>query len=277
MKFLTSIAISAVPVLKSFLRLYNGQGWIPRVLGGTEYTHEVEVPDIRTGSFWFRVQCDHGVDVRYGPSHDAPIIKSDNGVTFCFECGEFLRASEVLTVFGKKSRAGGTQVDCFAKLYRRQRSLDIDSSSQSLMERFSSLQKVTFPGEWVQVHCNGQLYLEECSNPPSIDRHRDGWRYSAVKTIHVRIGPSFRAAVTDNILSPGDVFSVNEKVVAFSDDKVWLRLKSGEGWVCDTNEDDEVVVHYHSIVCDGANLPTNNADYSQKVVRQILNNGSHKF
>jgi len=263
---------------KSFLRLYNGQGWIPRVLGGSEYTHEVPAPDIKTGSFWFRVQCDRGVDVRYGPSVHAPVIKSDSGVTFCFECGEFVRASEVFTVFGNKSRAGGTQVDCFAKLYRRQRSLGIDSSSQTLINRFSSLQTVTCPGEWVHVHGSGKFYLEECPNPPSIDRYRDGWRYGVVNEIFVRIGPSFRAAITDTILSPGDVIYVTEKVVAFDDDKAWLRLKSGKGWVCNANEDGEVVVHCHSMVVSGqAKLSAHDTDYPQKMVRQILNNGSHKF
>jgi hypothetical protein len=40
---------------KRFVRLYNGQGWIPRRVGGTAFAVEVDSPDARFGSFWFRV------------------------------------------------------------------------------------------------------------------------------------------------------------------------------------------------------------------------------
>jgi hypothetical protein len=45
-----------------FVRLYNSQGWVPlRVVGGTTCAIEVDAPDIRFGSFWFRVQSIDGI------------------------------------------------------------------------------------------------------------------------------------------------------------------------------------------------------------------------
>jgi hypothetical protein len=52
----------------------------------------------RNGSFWFRVSAEKGVKVRQGPSRKSMAITSARGdVTFRFECGEFLRSSQVLT------------------------------------------------------------------------------------------------------------------------------------------------------------------------------------
>lgn len=254
--------------------MFGGQGWIPLTLGGTTYSYEVDSPDTRIGSFWFRVQSSKGVEVRHGPSPQALPIKSDIGTAFRFECGEFLRASEIVTVFTSKQNEAGT-AESFAKLYRKHRSLSRDCSSQNLLDRFKSLQTITYPGEWVQVHGNGELHLEECSMPPSIDRLREGWRFSAVHQsgVQIRRGPSFQAETTGNVLRSGEVFFVVEKVVAFGDQVTWLRLRNG-GWVHNVNEKGESVVHLHTIPSQKRQLD-NDTEYSQKMVHRILNNGSH--
>ena len=141
---------------KIFSRLFNGQGWIPRTLGETLYAYEVDAQDIRIGSVWFRVKSHTGLNVRHGPSNHAPVIKSSNDASFRFECGEFLRASEVMTVFNK-GKAGVEVIEhdiasseCFAKLYRRrnnQLNTENDSQQTLLLDRFSSLESLTSPGE----------------------------------------------------------------------------------------------------------------------------------
>ena len=112
----------------SFARLRGGQGWIPRLMNGQKYVHVVDPPSIRNGSFWFRVKSRRGIKVRHGPSRRANSIKNEGGEYFRFECGEFLRASEVCVMRSEEdvpnaetATQGPEQTktyECFAKLYR---------------------------------------------------------------------------------------------------------------------------------------------------------------
>jgi len=298
---------------KSFARLFNGQGWIPRCLGETLYAYEVDTPDIRVGSFWFRVKSTSGLDVRHGPSSNAPIIKSDNNddaVSFRFECGEFLRASEVVTVFYKVGVVGGTSTattaECFAKLYRRHNhhlSESNDSGqTSSLLGRYSSLQSLISPGEWVQVHDgnnNGELFLEECSTPPRIERNRDGgFQYTVIRSssaaggLNIHCGPSLQANIVGQlIMCEGEEVLVSEKVTTTANNNdgeqqesapSWLRLKSGRGWVSSVGKDGQAVMQQATnsgIPSHGKKGPSNsnnnnNAEHSHRMVRQILEKGS---
>ncbi|KAL7441554.1 hypothetical protein ACHAXM_008124 [Skeletonema potamos] len=245
---------------KSFVRLVS-QGWIPRSLGGITYSVETGVPDIRIGSIWFRVKCSSGIDVRHGPSLNAPSISSENGDLFRFECGEYLRASEVVTFFDKQRERSFPVKECYAKLYRQNRATN--DSNQPLLNRYLSLQ--SYPGEWVQVFGNGQLILEECSDAPSIERDRNGWRCTAVNEVQVRAGPSFQAGGTAFSIRNGQEFIVVEKVACHGEQITWMRLKNHEGWVPTMRESGEEVVHCY--------LQPNELN-SQRMVRQILNNSS---
>lgn len=235
---------------QNFARIRGGQGWIPRHLDGEDFSIEVEKPEIRVGSFWFRVQSKRGIIVRQGPSRKALPITSDRGDEFRFECGEFLRASEVLTVF--YSESGSKYSESFAKLYRKSnitRSQVASKARGSIVEQPPTLIDLTRPGEWVAVHSYGRLYLEECSVPPSIERHRAGWRYNAVleSGIQVRHGPSFLAAKSNKLLRAGESVLITERVTAHGDQVTWLRLKDGHGWVHDIEEDGRIVMIAHSL------------------------------
>ncbi len=245
---------------KSFVRLIS-QGWIPRSLGGMTYSVETGTPDIRIGSFWFRVKCSSGINVRHGPSLNAPSISSENGDSFRFECGEYLRASEIITFFDKQRGRSFPSKECYAKLYRKNRATN--DSNQPLLNRYLSLQ--SYPGEWVQVFGNGQLILEECADAPSIERDRNGWRCTAVNEVQVRAGPSFQAGGTALSIHNGQEFFVVEKVACHGEQITWMRLKNGEGWVSTMRESGEEVVHCY--------LQPNELN-SQRMVRQILNNSS---
>ena len=106
--------ISDQPFGHEYARLCGGQGWIPLFASGKPVSLQVQRPDFRFGSFWFRVQSARGIKVRLGPSKKAPSIKSEDGIYFRFECGEFLRASEIMTVFAETDEP----TECYAKLYR---------------------------------------------------------------------------------------------------------------------------------------------------------------
>ncbi len=122
-------------------------------------------------------------------SHNkAASIRSDAGNYFRFECGEFLRASQILTVFSRRNVPGNSPGDegrviqsseCFARLYRRSNQAIVGASDQR-QQPLPILTTLTIPGELVQVHGNGRLYLEECVDPPSMERHARGWRYNAL-------------------------------------------------------------------------------------------------
>lgn len=195
-----------------------------------------EEPQIRLGSLWFRVLSPRGIKVRLGPSRRATSIKSEDDVYFRFECGEFLRASEVVAY-------RGSACDSFAKLYRH-RHLKLHGDSGA----YRSLPSLTAPAEWVQVMADDYRYLQECAEP-QIQRHRDGWRYNVVREsgVAVRKGPSFAADVTNIQLLAGESLLVNERVAPPSEPIVWLRLKDGHGWVHDVAEDGEQIMVAHSL------------------------------
>ena len=224
---------------QSFVKLYGGQGWIPRIIHGAQYSVDVKKPDIRQGSFWFRVQPSDGVKVRVGPSGRSRAIKSNNEY-FQFECGEYLRASEVLIIHGHvdtddDAHKSGHPSESFAKLYRNHGG---HANEENPLSMFAT------PGEWVYVHCNGYLYLEECVNPPSIERHQDGWRFEVVSEAgtQIRRGPSFSAPLTGKTLLHCASVLINEKVTASGESLTWLRLKDGRGWIHNISEQNDVVV-----------------------------------
>ncbi|KAL7551589.1 hypothetical protein ACHAWF_014772 [Thalassiosira exigua] len=281
--------------VKSFVRIRDGRGWIPRRLGETVYAREVDPPEVRRGSFWFRVRSVRGADVRRGPSLRAPIIRSDrdDGVSFRFECGEHLRASEVLAVRSSRSGGGSGVAERWAKLYRkRDRKGDRDLGRReedtsiggpadvSSPDRRPPLESLVSPGEWVQIHDGNanarEPFLEECSTAPSIERNRDGWRYVAVRPggARVRLGPSPRANVVPDAFVPeGGEFAVSERVSAAdgSERTDWLRLRNGRGWVRAVGSGGEDVALE-------VGMP-NSSDidvepHSHRMVRRILGKGS---
>ncbi len=202
-----------------------------------------------------------GVKVRIGPSARSPAIKSESGY-FQFECGEYLRASEILIIHGHadiEEKEGYKKIkvdhpsESFAKLYRNNNSLREEMASSKegkndFSTRKTSLDSLTTPGEWVHVHCNGHLYLEECVNPPSIERHPDGWRYevSCLSGVDIRRGPSFSAKTTGSTLQYCASVLINEKVTASGEVLTWLRLKDGRGWVHNVGENAEVMMKSYS-------------------------------
>ena len=266
------------PLSGDYARLCNGQGWIPLRTrgrnGATDATAFAAAPlltppEHRWGSFWFRVQAPRGIRARIGPSRRAPSIRSAaagaRGVAgrteyLRFECGEFLRASEILTILPAKvdnmhetddhNDGGGgggggdsTVAECYCKLYRNRHA--------ALHQRTSSehrpLEAYTAPAEWVQVYDGGELFLEECAREPRIERHpQGGWKYRATRQVSVRRGPSF-AAETVGLLEEGDTVLVLERVAPPGDPLLWLRLKDGAGWVHDTcHETKESLLVPHS-------------------------------
>ena len=245
---------------RCFVRLFNGQGWIPQRVMGTVCASEAGAPEARFGSFWFRVQSNIGIDVRHGPSCEAPFITSDSGHSFRFECGEFLRASEVLTIFHKASNDKlDSKVECFARLYRKNQCLKTEAPEETMISRCSSIQYLTSPGEWVMVHSSDELFLEECATPPSVERNREGWRCSAITDVRIRTGPSYQAGATSKVIRADEEFFVTEKVAPAGDRAVWFRLKNDEGWVHSITESGDAAVHCHI------------TDFSRKVVRNIIN------
>ena len=234
-------------LLQCFARICGGQGWIPRHLDGEVFAMEVEEPEVRRGSFWFRVQSRNGSVVRQGPSKKAlPIVSPDNGQEFRFECGEFLRASEVLTMFYTEGSTKYTE--SYAMLYRKSNVERKRRQNEGETTSTPLLTDLTAPGEWVAVHVRGSLYLEECAIPPSIERHRAGWRYNVVQNeVTIRVGPSFLAEKATKILKSGESVLVVERVTANGDQVTWLRLHDGQGWVHDIEEDGRVVLIAHSL------------------------------
>lgn len=224
---------------QDYVRLRGGRGWVPRSLLGKPAIERIAPPETRIGSFWFRVLAPRGIKVRLGPSRKAPSIKSDDDVYFRFECGEFLRACEVVTFSPDNSSP-----ECFAKLYRN-RHVQV----QNQLSEFRHLQSLTAPAEWVQVLAEDYMYMEECASEPHIQRHRGGWRYNVVceTGIPVRNGPSFSADVTGKTLLAGESVLVTERVTPPGERINWLRIKDGSGWVHDIGTNDEIVIIAHSL------------------------------
>ena len=241
----------------SFARLRGGQGWIPRHMNGQKYVHVVDPPSIRNGSFWFRVKSRRGIKVRHGPSRRANSIKNEDEEYFRFECGEFLRASEICTMRSEEDTSASEIMqqgsdseqtkthECFAKLYRNSHARA--ASAEGIDYR--PLNSLAAPGEWVQVYGSGRVYVEECSDPPRIERHRQCWRYDAVNDggIHVRKGPSYLSEMTDKVIRAGESILINERVIPHGETGAWLRLKDGTGWVHEKGEGGESVLIAYSL------------------------------
>ena len=198
------------------------------------------------------------MNVRTGPSSRARPIKSNDDVCFRFECGEFLRASEILTIHGHADVEEEDDIgelithpsESFAKLYRNKRDNQQEKLSsdhhQNKIKKMNHIPLSTYtaPGEWVHVHCNGTLYLEECVNPPKIKRDRDGWEYEVVNDsgVKIRKGPSFSAQPTGSSLKHSAIVLINEEVVSDGESISWLRLKDGRGFINCIGEQGEIVV-----------------------------------
>jgi hypothetical protein len=226
-------------IKSEFARLRGGQGWIPRSLIGKPVTEIISAPETRFGSFWFRVQDRNGIKVRLGPSRRAPSIKSEDGVYFRFECGEFLRASEVVTFFRQSSPS-----ECYAKLYRN-RHIRLYAGHGEIRP----LSSLTVQAEWVQVFGSQELFLEECAVEPRIERHKQGWRYNVVLDVRIQVrkGPSFEAESNGVVLLGGESVLINERVTGPDDTITWLRLKDGQGWAHTVNADGEALMIPHSL------------------------------
>lgn len=207
---------------------------------GKEASIPIPQPEFRFGSFWFRVKSSRGVKARQGPSRRAPSIRSEDGVRVMrFECGEFLRASEIVTVIA----FDGRPIESFAKLYRN-RHVQLYSGH----EPFRPLISLTTPAEWVPIFASSEQFLEECANAPRIERHKQGWRYSVVPEIGVAVrkGPSFASETTGAVLRGGESVIANERVTPGGESIVWLRLSDGQ-WVHDRDNEGNQVMATHSL------------------------------
>lgn len=227
-------------VSNDFARIRGGQGWIPRFVQGKAVVNVIQRPKIRFGSFWFRVSQKEGIKVRKGPSRRAPSIRREDGVYFQFECGEYLRASEVVT-FPRDNVA----YESFAKLYRN-RHMRLCSEEDGSR----TLASLTAQSEWVQISSSENFHLAECSVEPQIERqHRQGWRYNVVldAKVKVRRGPSFEADTNGVILFGGESALVNERVIVPNGKVTWLRLRDGQGWVHNVGVDGEALMIPHSL------------------------------
>ncbi|CAJ1959609.1 unnamed protein product [Cylindrotheca closterium] len=222
-----------------FARIRGGQGWIPRFVQGKTVVNVIQGPNVRFGSFWFRVSQKEGIKVRKGPSTRAPSIRREDGVYFRFECGEYLRASEVVT-FSRDNIA----YESFAKLYRN-RHMRFQSGEDG--ER--TLASLTAQSEWVQISSSKTIQLVECLVEPRIERHRQGWRYNVVldAKVKVRRGPSFEADSKGIVLFGGESVLVNERVIVPNGNVIWLRLRDGRGWVHNVGIDGEALMIPHSL------------------------------
>ena len=228
-------------VPQEYTRLRGGQGWIPLYVGGKPscvVCPRRNPPKSRFGSYWFRVQSKRGIKVRLGPSTRAPSIKSNEGVYFRFECGEFLRASEVTTVYREDSQ-GRILTESFAKLYRN-RHVRLNEAQRS--EDYRRLECYTTQAEWVQIHDDerNEQCLQECKATPRIERHKQGWRYKVVTMagIAIKKGPSFDAEDTGMHIAEGESVVIIERVTCPDEDGVtWLRLKEGQGWLHDLGQE----------------------------------------
>jgi hypothetical protein len=225
---------------QEFARLRGGQGWLPSEAAGKAAVVRVPRPDFRFGSFWFRVKSSRGIKVRLGPSRKAASIKSEDGVYYRFECGEFLRASEIMAVFSDE----GKPIECFAKLYRN-RHVRLHTEH----DEFRQLPSLTTQAEWVQVFGRDEMYLDECAADPRIERHKQGWRYNVVPDsgVAVRRGPSFAAEKVGLDLLGGESVLINERVSPAGEKMSWLRVKDGSGWIHDTADDGTEIMRPHSL------------------------------
>lgn len=225
--------------------------------------------------------------VRTGPSKRARPYKSriQNGnasvggggtVHFRFECGEFLRASEILTIHGhadlEEKEDNGEVIthpsESFAKLYRNKSIKGQQANVKKLDSQ--TLSSYTAPGEWVHVHCNGNLYLEECVNPPSIRRDHEGWRYEVVHEAGVEIltGPSHQAKATGSTIQCQASVLVNEEVCGAGEIVTWLRLKDGRGFIHNIGDDGQIFVRKKELI---HTKKSGSSDGSYKLISRLFN------
>ena len=204
--------------------------------------------------------------MRRGPSRKAPSIKTEDGVYFRFECGEFLRACEVVTFSPEDSSP-----ECFAKLYRNRH-----VQLYNPLSELQSLHSMTMPSEWVQVIAEDFVFMEELASEPRIQRNRGGWRYNVVREsgVDVRKGPSFAAETMNVKLLAGESVLINERVTPPTERMSWLRLKDGKGWVHDLGRDDEMVMIAHSLRerAGGLTRPNNpeRSEIEEKAYQKIV-------
>ena len=137
------------------------------------------------------------------------------------------------------------------------------------------LSSLILPGEWVYVHCDNELFLEECVDPPAIQRHQEGWKYEVVleSGVEIRVGPSFSAKNTGKILKKGDSVLVNERVTANGDKLTWLRLKDGQGWVHNTGQDGKMAIVLHAMKVGTKGTPSV-IDKSSSIITRLFQSDS---
>lgn len=207
-------------------------------------------PEVRRGSFWFRVLSKNGITVRQGPSRRANTIQSEKGETFRFECGEILRVSEILTFGGalsvQREDFQHESVEIFAKLYRNPK------VNNSLIHDVP-LSTVVQQGEWVPVYVGNRYYIEECTEKPCIERSVDGWMYEVVcyAGAKIRRGPSLSAELTEYTLKLNEIVSVSERVIEQNrGGAIWLKLKDGRGWTSNIEEEHNgrLIMRLHSVM-----------------------------
>jgi hypothetical protein len=150
-----------------------------------------------------------------------------------------LRSSEVVTIFHDHAPS-----ESYAKLYRN-RHVRLNQEDGDYRQFLS----LTTPAEWVQVHSDDKLFLEECRAEPKILRHKEGWRYNVLNDagVTVRNGPSFDAEATGVSLLVGESVLITERVMIPGEEMTWLRLKDGEGWVCDSDSYGRATMIAHSL------------------------------
>ena len=96
--------------------------------------------------------------------------------------------SSVLWSYWPSFPIQGEPVDSyFANLYRNRH-----IRMHAAHDEMRSLACLTTQAEWVQVYYDEELFLEECTVEPRIERHRQGWRYNVITDdgIAVREGVS---------------------------------------------------------------------------------------
>ena len=89
--------------------------------------------------------------------------------------------------------------------------------------------------------------MEECGIEPRITRHKQGWRYNAVPEEGL-------LETTGTRLFGGESVLINERVSPAGDKITWLRLKDGEGWLHDVDDQGHQVVILHSLRHRARNL-----------------------
>jgi hypothetical protein len=114
----------------------------------------------------------------------------------------------------------------------------------SVKNSFLPLSSYASHGEWIHVHCNCNLYLEECVNPPTVKRDKDGWRYKVLlkSGVKIRKGPLFSAEPNGSILQCIASILIKKQVIVDGEAIWWLRLKDSCGFINFVREYGEIIV-----------------------------------